>query len=79
MQCGGNVHTALKRHAPLHLLIPRQQTKADSNTKIEDAMYRQHKLHASSIADPRGQMDGCVQGFAHRVGNFQGTFLFLMF
>ena len=39
MQCGGNVHTALKRQAPLRLLIPRQQTKADSNTKIEDAMY----------------------------------------
>jgi hypothetical protein len=43
LQCGGNVHTALKRQAPLRLLIPRQQTKADSNTKIEDAMYPMEK------------------------------------
>ncbi len=36
--CPGNIHTALKRQAPLRLLIPRKQPKSDSKTKFEDAM-----------------------------------------
>ncbi len=44
--CPGNVHTALKRQA--RLLIPRQQTKSDSQTKIEDAMYPTEKRDSVS-------------------------------